>query len=100
MALGSPCCSVYVPVFPPLGVAAALARTSTWAAFEALRPAIEGPDGKEALHTVRAVLGPLERALWEEADVCAAPGRSRERAALARDVGPRLEAALGRIRTE
>jgi dipeptidase len=65
VALGSPCASVYLPVFPPAGVPAALARESTWARFAALARRVEA-DGA-ALATVRAELGPLEAELWAEA---------------------------------
>ena len=99
-ALGSPCASVFVPVFPPLGVPAELAQPRLWDAFEALRPAVEGPDGGDALAAVRAVLGPVEQELWDEADGCAAPGRRVEREAYLAGVGPRLDAALQRIATE
>ena len=100
IALGSPCASVFVPVFPPLGVAPELARPELWAAFEALRPAVEGPDGAAALAAIRSVLGPLERDLWDEADSCAAPGRHTERTAFVATVGSRVEDGLRRIRTE
>ncbi len=100
IALGSPCASVFVPVFPPLGVPVELARPDLWAAFEALRPAVEGADGLDALAAVRSELGPLERDLWEAADACAGPGDHAEREAFLAGVGPRITAALRRIRTE
>jgi hypothetical protein len=62
-ALGSPCSSVYVPVPGPRepGVRA-LADPVTWARFDALRRRTESqPDG---LAEVRAVLAPVEAALW------------------------------------
>ena len=100
VALGSPCSSVFVPVFPPLGVPAALADPACWAAFEATRPAVEGPDGAAALQSVRGVLDPLEAELWEEADACAEPGRGAQRDRYLQSLGPRLESALRRIATE
>lgn len=100
VALGSPCTSVFVPVFPPLGVPAELARPELWTAFDALRPAVEGPRGVDALAAVRSVLGPLERDLWDDADACAGPGDHAEREAFLAGVGPRLTGALRRIRTE
>jgi len=68
VALGSPCASVYVPVFPdsPGGVAPALADPATWARFQALRRRVEAD--ADALAAVRAVLGPVESALWAAAD--------------------------------
>jgi secernin len=100
IALGSPCCSVFVPVFPPLGIPDDLARPDRWWAFEALRPAVEGGDGEAALRRVRSVLGPLERELWEEADACAAPGRRDERRRYLERVGDRLEGALRLLASE
>ncbi|MGZ8734898.1 MAG: hypothetical protein ACXW1M_06890 [Acidimicrobiia bacterium] len=100
IALGSPCASVFVPVFPPLGIPSELSRPEVWVAFEALRPAVEGPDGSDALHAIRSVLGGLEHELWEEADACSAPGRRAERERYLAAVGTRLTAALHRIPTE
>jgi secernin len=100
VALGSPCASVFVPVFPPEGVPGALARPDEWAAFDRLGRAVEGPEGPEILIALRGVFGPLERELWEEADACAAPGRRAERAAFLAGIGPRLADARSRIRTE
>ncbi len=67
VALGSPCASVYLPVFPPAGVPAALGDPATWARFAALRARVEA-DGT-ALTGIRTVLGPVEAELWEEAEV-------------------------------
>jgi hypothetical protein len=64
-ALGSPCASVFVPAFPP-DAPDALAKPDTWERFARLRDRVEA-DG-EALREVRAVLGPVETALWDEAD--------------------------------
>jgi secernin len=100
VALGSPCASVFVPVFAPFEVPTDLSFPETWHAFEALRPAVEGPDGGGALLAVRSVLGPLERELWEEAEACAPPGRDAERAAFVATIGPRLRDAFRRIGTE
>jgi dipeptidase len=66
VALGSPCASVYVPVFPPGTAPAALGEASTWARFAALARRVESePD---ALDRVRGVLAPVEADLWEQAD--------------------------------
>ena len=73
VALGSPCASVYVPVFPPFGVPAGLAREDSWHRFAALRNRVE-TDG-EALGEIRAALGPVESELWAHADAAAATGR-------------------------
>ena len=72
VALGSPCASVYVPVLVsspvggPAAVPGALGEVALWRRFAALGDAVERrPD---ALAAVRAVLGPIEAALWDEAD--------------------------------
>ena len=69
VAPGQPCISVYVPVFPPHAVPAALAEPATWHAFEALRDWRETDD--EALPRIREVFDPLEAELWAEADAIA-----------------------------
>ncbi|MFN8040412.1 MAG: hypothetical protein U0Q07_14465 [Acidimicrobiales bacterium] len=103
VALGSPCASVYVPVFPAPavgGVPALLADEATWWRFHALRRRVEdahdaGDDG--GLAAVHAALGPLEGELWDEADVVAAAWRGDDdpaAAAFAASVGPRLDDAL------
>jgi secernin len=62
----SPCVSVYVPVFPPDAVPAALADPATWRAFAALRDRVEADSA--ALEPIRAAFAPLEAELWREAD--------------------------------
>jgi secernin len=69
IALGTPCASVYVPVFPPNAIPRELADPLTWARFAALRDRVEAQPG--ALAEVRAVLGPVETELWELADAAA-----------------------------
>jgi dipeptidase len=72
VALGSPCASVYVPVFPPDRAPAALAEASTWARFSTLARRVESdPD---ALDHVRSVFAPVEADLWEQADHAAKRG--------------------------
>lgn len=72
VALGSPCASVFLPVFPPLGVPAALGESASWHRFAALRDRVEhDPD---ALAAVRAVLAPVEDELWDRADHAARLG--------------------------
>jgi secernin len=66
VALGSPCASVYVPVFPPHAVPAALGLPATWHRFATLRKQVES--GPDQLAVVREVLAPLEAELWENAD--------------------------------
>jgi hypothetical protein len=91
-ALGSPCASVYVPVFPP-SVPAALTAPPTWHRFARLRDRVEG-DGASLLE-VRAVLAPLEASLWDEADAAAAAPTDRSR--FAARTWPAVEEALTRL---
>jgi dipeptidase len=74
-ALGSPCASVYVPLLlvadhPTAGVPRPLGEVGTAARFATLARSVEDPDGDGArrLAAIRAVLGPLESDLWQEAD--------------------------------
>ncbi len=66
VAPGQPCVSIFVPVFPPHAVRAALGEAGTWHRFEASRNRVEA-DG-EALNGIRKAFGPLEAQLWAEAD--------------------------------
>ncbi len=66
VAPGSPCVSVYVPVFPSDAVPAALAGPAAWRAFAALRDRVEADSS--ALAPIRAAFAPLEAELWCEAD--------------------------------
>jgi secernin len=93
VALGPPCASIFVPVFPPDGVPAALGDVASWAAFDASRPPVEGPDGAAALASRRAAWAALEAELWDEADACATPGREAARARFVQTVWPRVVAA-------
>jgi dipeptidase len=92
VAPGQPCVSVFVPVFPPHAVPAALAAPETWHAFEALRQWTEA-DG-DALPRIREVFSPLEAELWAEADAVA--GQPDRHAAFVEDAWRRVwEAACG-----
>ncbi|MEO6467688.1 MAG: hypothetical protein ABIP21_01205, partial [Acidimicrobiia bacterium] len=66
VALGSPCVSVYVPVFPAVGVPAALSDPRTWSRFAAARDRVEA--APDALAATRAVFRPVEGDLWARAD--------------------------------
>ena len=66
VAPGNPCVSVFVPVFPPDAVPAALADPAAWRAFAALRDRVEADSS--ALSPIRAAFAPLEAELWREAD--------------------------------
>ncbi|MGV3760285.1 MAG: C69 family dipeptidase [Actinomycetota bacterium] len=62
-ALGSPCCSLYLPVpGPGTGGVPELGHEATWQRFAALRPQVEGDDA--ALTRIRSVLAPVEAELW------------------------------------
>jgi len=62
-ALGSPCCSVYVPVpAPGSDGVAEVGEESTWQRFAELRRQVEADE--RALARVRAVLAPVEAELW------------------------------------
>jgi hypothetical protein len=76
VALGSPCASVYVPVFPPARVPPELGEAGSWARFARLRDRIDGDGDGNELTEIRAVLAPIEAELWAEADDhCADPDR-------------------------
>jgi secernin len=97
VAPGSPCVSVFVPVFPREtvdgAVASALRDESLWRAASALRERVERDP--EAIAAIRAELDPLETELWQEADeVSSSPGRWR---AAAESWGARTAAALTRL---
>jgi dipeptidase len=72
VALGNPCASVFIPVFAPspstprASVPAFLAQPGSAHRFAALARAAELD--ATTLHAVRDVLGPVEAALWDEAD--------------------------------
>jgi secernin len=72
VALGSPCVSIYVPVFPstaaglPPFVPVELSREDTWHVIDALRQKVEADP--ESLHAIREQLNPVEDELWSEAD--------------------------------
>lgn len=70
LAMGSPCVSVYLPVFPPqaagVGVSPQLADETLWQDLARLRELVEA--WPESIADVRALLDPLEGELWDEAD--------------------------------
>jgi secernin len=93
VALGSPCASVYVPVFPPALVPRELGEAETWARFARLRDRVERDS--DALVEVRAVLAPIEAELWADADDASAePVR---RAEFVADVWARVESSLVKL---
>jgi secernin len=94
VALGSPCSSVYVPVFPP-AVPVELRDAAQWARFARLRDRVE--HDADALAEVRAKLAPVEAALWAEADALAAAGDPAALAAFAARAWRPVDAALARL---
>jgi hypothetical protein len=89
--LGSPCASVYVPFFPP-DVPVVLRDPAQWQRFSQLREHVEtDPDG---LATVRSVLAPIERELWDAADAAFAAGTQEARTAFAADATSRVTSGL------
>jgi hypothetical protein len=88
---GSPCASVYVPVFPP-AVPGVLTDPAQWQRFARLRDRVEAdPD---ALGIVRAVLAPVERELWEDADAAHATGTQGALAKCTAGASRTVDAAL------
>jgi secernin len=95
VALGSPCVSVYVPVFPPALIPVELASPATWARFAALRDRVEvDPD---ALAPTRTALADVEDQLWHAADDAYATGsHARLERSVASSWAP-VDAALTRL---
>jgi dipeptidase len=89
VAVGSPCVSVFVPVFPPSIVPPELATPALWHRFERLRQRVE--DDGDALAEVRAATAPLEAELWAEAEDAR---EAAQRQRFAESIGPRLDAVL------
>ena len=90
VALGSPCASIYVPVFPPHAVPGALGDPAVWGRFAALRDRVW--HAADALAEVRAAFAPLEAELWAEADNVA-PDRGKH-AAFVQGAWRRVEGVL------
>ena len=94
VALGSPCASVYVPVFPPAAVPLELASPTTWSRFAALRDRVED-DPAELAGRPRGARSTRDRAV-------AARRRRRRRSfdarrVLSRTHGRAVDAALVRL---
>jgi secernin len=96
VALGSPCASIFIPAFPrtvhgpPPFVPFALSSEPLWRAADAVRQRVDSDP--QAVGAVRAVLDPVEDALWAEADVvCERPDRWAE---IGREWGRRALDAL------
>ncbi len=96
VALGSPCVSVYVPVFPTATVPAELARTETWSRFAALRTRVE--HDSDALAEVRARFAPVEAELWDAADDAVATGTEAALRRVVDGAWPLVDDALRALR--
>ena len=89
--LGSPCVSVYLPVFPP-AVPDLLRDPAQWERFARLRDRVE--TDSDALGRVRRVLAPVERELWAEADEADRTGAQGPKDAFTSHASDRVDAAL------
>ncbi len=94
-ALGNPCASVFVPFLPSAGVPAILGEEPAWSRFAALARMVEDRPG--VLGALRAILGPLEDELWEEAG--SLPADPRAWRAFAEVASRRVAETLGRAET-
>lgn len=92
--LGSPCCGVYLPVFPP-DVTPAWSDPATWSRFASLRDRVEA--GTLTLDEVRGVLGPVEDALWADGDDVFASGDPARRGAFAERAFAPVDRALRQL---
>ncbi|MEJ5255555.1 MAG: C69 family dipeptidase [Acidimicrobiales bacterium] len=105
VAMGSPCVSVYLPVFFAEGghtplVPAALGELRTYQRFAALRDRVETEPwdraaSDRALAEIRAVFDPLEDELWQEADDLS--GNAARRTRFVDAAWRRLDEALTRL---
>jgi secernin len=94
VSLGNPCCSVYVPCFPP-SMPPELADADTWRRFARLRDRVEAaPAG---LAEVQAELLVVEHDLWAAAETAHASGEAARRDAFARTAFAPVDAALHRL---
>ncbi len=93
---GNPCVGIFVPVFPPDAVPAALADPATWRAFAALRERVEADSAE--LDSIRDAFAPLEAELWSEADEVA-PHPERH-AAFAESAWRRVDEALASLQAK
>ncbi|MHB1488363.1 MAG: C69 family dipeptidase [Acidimicrobiales bacterium] len=93
MAPGSPCVSVFVPVFPPAAVPGQLGQVELWKAFARLRDRVEADS--DTIGAVRAELDPIEQELWEQADDLVE--RPNAWTAFAEQAGRRVAEAAARL---
>ena len=83
VALGSPCVSAYVPVFPTVGIPSELSDPRTWSRFASARDRVEADSERsdpEELARIRSVFARVEDALWAEADAIEAADTDAMRA--------------------
>jgi hypothetical protein len=92
--LGNPCCSIYVPGFPPY-IAPELGDPAQWQRFAAVRDAVEGTQLDAA--QVRAVFHDIEVALWADADDAHAMGTREPLAKFAAHAWQAVDLALRQL---
>ena len=101
VALGSPCASVYVPVFPPLGVPAELARPRAVVGVRGAAAGGRGPDGRAALARGPRGARPVEARALGGGRRVRGPGRRRRARRVPRAASaPGSSDALRRLGTE
>ncbi|MHB8263390.1 MAG: C69 family dipeptidase [Acidimicrobiales bacterium] len=92
-ALGSPCCSIFMPMLPPTPPPGFMEKEATWMRFDHLRQRVE--DDPDSIEGIREALSPLETSLWQEAREL---GNSTSGwSDFHQSAGSRVEAALGRL---
>jgi secernin len=95
VALGSPCVSIYIPVFPPALAPSELAAPECWVRFAALRDRVEADPG--ALAPTRAALAGVEADLWDAADDAYATGSEARLERAVTNAWAPVDAALHRL---
>jgi len=94
VALGNPCCSVYVPCFPP-AAAPELADPAQWRRFARLRAQAEASPDRFA--EIRAVLTRVEREIWADAQSATTLASGAQLTAFATSAFGPVDAALHRL---
>jgi len=92
-ALGSPCCSIFMPILPPSQVPGFMKEEATWMRFDLLRRRVE--NDPDSIERVREVLSPLETSLWQEAEQLT--NSTSDWGAYHQSAGSRIETALARL---
>jgi dipeptidase len=93
-AQGNPCASVFLPTLPDLGVPEVLSDEEVWWRFHVLARAVENDPA--LLGAIREIFGPLESALWQEAE--SLPVETQAWSSFYEYCSERLRAALAKAR--